>query len=77
MDTLREKRELRGLGIVCFKQNETNILCKINITPSDAALLCDRTKSGLFKNKEYHDRFINMIVTRLEDLLKPNPTGEL
>lgn len=70
MDTLREKNELRGLSINCFKQNETNILCKINIMPSDAVMLCDRTKSGLFKNKEFHDRFINMIITRLDGVLK-------
>jgi hypothetical protein len=68
-DSLREKKELHGLGMVCFKQNETNILCKINITPSDAKALCSRTKSGLFKNKEFHDRFINMLVTRLDELL--------
>ena len=75
MDTLREKRELKGLGVTCFKQNEANILCKINITPSDALALCDRTKSGLFKNKEFHDRFINMIVTRLDELIKPTNNG--
>ena len=69
MDTLREKREIRGLGVTCFKQNGTNILCKINMTPSDAAQLCNRTKSGLFKNKEFHDRFVNMIVTHLDALV--------
>ena len=68
MDTLREKREIRGLGVTCFKQSETNILCKITLTPSDAIEICKRTKSGLFKNREFHDRFINMIVTRLDDL---------
>lgn len=70
MDTLREKKEVRGLSITCFKQSGSNILCKITLTPSDALELCNRTKSGLFKNKEFHDRFINMIVTRLDDLNK-------
>ena len=68
MDTLREKREMRGLGVTCFKQNGAQILCKITLTPSDAQELCKRTKSGLFKNKEFHDMFINMIVTRLDEL---------
>ena len=68
MDTLREKKEVRGLGVTCFKQNGAQILCKIILTPSDAMDLCNRTKSGLFKNKEFHDRFINMIVTRLDEL---------
>jgi len=70
MDTLREKKEIRGLNVTCFKQSGVNIMCKINITPSDADELCERTKSGLFKNKEFHDRFINMIVTRLDTLLR-------
>ena len=68
MDTLREKKEVRGLGVTCFKQNGAQILCKIILTPTDAMDLCNRTKSGLFKNKEFHDRFINMIVTRLDEL---------
>lgn len=68
MDTLREKKELKGLGVTCFTQGNANILCKITLTPSDAMELCKRTKSGLFKNKEFHDRFINMIVTRLDKL---------
>lgn len=68
MDTLREKQTVRGLGVTAFKQSGTNILCKINITPGDAKDLCQRTKSGLFKNKEFHDRFINMIVTKLEEI---------
>ncbi|MDD4110036.1 MAG: hypothetical protein PHS54_00620 [Clostridia bacterium] len=76
MDTLREKRELRGLSVTCFKQNGTNILCKINLMPNDALSLCDRTKSGLFKNKEFHDRFINMIVTSLDKLIKDEKINE-
>lgn len=70
MDTLREKREVRGLSVTCFKQSSAHILCKVLLTPSDAMDLCNRTKSGLFKNKEFHDRFINMIVTRLDDVIK-------
>lgn len=68
MDTLREKKEIRGLGVTCFKQNSAQILCKITLMPGDAKELCKRTKSGLFKNKEFHDRFINMIITRLDEL---------
>jgi hypothetical protein len=68
MDTLRETKEVRGLSVNCFRQGGANILCKISLTPSDALELCDRTKSGLFKNREFHDRFINMIITRLDDL---------
>jgi hypothetical protein len=68
METLREKKTVRGLGVTCFRQSGANILCKINITPGDAKDLCRRTKSGLFKNKEFHERFINMIVTQLECL---------
>lgn len=70
MDTLREKKEIRGLSVTCFRQSGANILCKVNLTPNDADELCERTKSGLFKNKEFHDRFINMIVTRLDALLR-------
>ena len=66
MDTLREKRIVRGLGVTAFKQGSANILCKITLTRADAIDLCNRTKSGLFKNKEFHDRFINMIVAELE-----------
>ena len=59
---------VRGLGVVCYKQSGAQILCKITMTPSDAIELCKRTKSGLFKNKEFHERFLNMIVTKLEQL---------
>jgi hypothetical protein len=69
-DTLRERREIRGLTVTCFRQNEVNILCKIGLTPNDVDELCERTKSGLFKNKEFHDRFINMIVTRLDAVMR-------
>lgn len=70
MDELREKKEIPGLPISAFKQSGSHILCKILITPSDAEELCKRTKSGLFKNKEFHDRFINAIVTRLDDIIE-------
>lgn len=68
MDTLREKSEIRGVGVTCYKQSGTSVLIKVLMTPSDAIDLCSRTKSGLFKNKEFHDRFINTIVTRVEAL---------
>ena len=70
MDTLREKREIPGLGITCYKQNGSHIMCKILLTPSDAIELCSRTKSGLFKNKKMHEWFINTIITRLDELIK-------
>ena len=66
MDTLREKRPIKGLGVTAFKQSGSQILCKVTLTPSDSIELCNRTKSGLFKNKEFHDRFINMIVSALD-----------
>ena len=69
MDTLREKRIIKGLNVSAFKQSSSHILCKVLLTPSDAMELCNRTKSGLFKNKEFHDRFINMIVTELDKLI--------
>lgn len=70
MDTLREKKEVRGLSVTCYKQSGAHIMCKTTLTLNDAIALCERTKSGLFKNKEFHERFINMIVTRLDDLIK-------
>jgi len=69
MDELREKREIPGLSVRAIKQSGTHVLCKIQLTKSDAAELCDRTKSGLFKNKEFHDWFVNTIVTELEATL--------
>ena len=70
MDELRERREIPGLSIRTIKQSGTHLLCKIQLTKSDAAELCSRTKSGLFKNKEFHDWFINTIVTNLEEILE-------
>lgn len=70
MDSLREKRKIPGIGVTAFKQGSSNILCKIILTPSDAIELCNRTKSGLFKNKEFHDRFINSIITKLDEIIK-------
>ena len=70
MDTLREKQRVDGLGVIAFKQASANILCKVTLTRADAVELCKRTKSGLFKNKEFHDRFINMIVTELNKVEK-------
>ena len=75
MDTLREKRQIRGLGVTAFKQSSANILCKVTLTRADAIELCKRTKSGLFKNKEFHDRFINMIVTELDKVEKEEFNG--
>jgi hypothetical protein len=72
MDTLREKKNIRGLGVTAFKQSESHIMCKITLTRTDAIELCNRTKSGLFKNKEFHERFINMIVTQLDTVLNSN-----
>ncbi len=69
MDTLREKRIIKGLNVTAFKQSGSHILCKILLTPSDAMELCNRTKSGLFKNKEFHDRFVNMVITELDKLI--------
>ena len=69
MDELRELNSVPGLSIKAFKQNESHILCKVIVTISDAKDLCDRTKSGLFKNKEFHDMFINTIVTSLDDVI--------
>lgn len=68
MDTLRETRDIAGIGVTCYKQSGTHILCKVLITPSDSLKLCERTRSGLFKNKEFHERFINKIITQLDIL---------
>ncbi len=69
METLTENKTIKGLNITGYKQSETHILCKILITPSDAKELCNRTKSGLYKNKRFHERFLNMLTTKLEDIL--------
>lgn len=69
MDELREKKTIKGLHVSAFRQSGSHVLCKILLTPSDAIELCNRTKSGLFKNKEFHDRVINMIVTELDKLI--------
>lgn len=70
METLRDSRPIKGVNITAFKQNGAQILCKILITPGDAIELCKRTKSGLYKNKEFHERFVNMIVTQLDSLIE-------
>ena len=69
MDTLRETKEINGLSVTCYKQNGAHIMCKVLLSPSDAIELCKRTKSGLFKNKEFHDIFMNMIITKLDELI--------
>jgi len=68
MDNLCETQEISGLSITCYKQSGAHIMCKILLTPSDAIELCKRTKSGLFKNKEFHEIFVNMLVTKLDEL---------
>ncbi len=67
METLREAKQINGLGITCYKQNGAQIMCKILITPCDAIELCRRTKSGLYKNKEFHEMFMSQLVSKLEE----------
>ncbi len=69
MNNLRETKEISGLGITCYKQTGAHIMCKILLTSSDAIELGKRTRSGLFKNKELHEMFINMIVSKLDELI--------
>ena len=67
MDTLREAKTIPGMSVTCYKQSGAHIMCKIVLSPSDAIELCKRTKSGLFKNKEFHEMFINMLVIKLDE----------
>lgn len=68
MDTLREAKPISGLGITCYKQSGTHVMCKIVLSPGDSIELCKRTKSGLYKNKEFHEMFISMLVSKLDEL---------
>ena len=71
MDTiLKEIDKIQGLQVTSYIQNGTHAMCKIRIMPSDIKLLCERTKSGRFKNRDLHEKFINTIVCELEQLRK-------
>jgi hypothetical protein len=70
MDELRELNSVPGLPIKAYKQSDSHIACKMILTVSDAKDLCNRTRSGLFKNKDFHDMFINTIVTALDNVIE-------
>lgn len=66
----KKEKDISGLPISVFKQSEALISCKISLSFSDAKDFCSKTKSGLYKNKDLHEWFINKIVEKLEPVLK-------
>ena len=70
MDELRELNSVPGIPIRAYKQSDSHIACKMVLTISDAMDLCNRTRSGLFKNKDFHEMFVNTIITELDKVIE-------
>lgn len=63
------KKDIKGLTVVGFKQNETSVLCKVYLTAYDASFLCEKNSKGEYKNTGFRKFFVDVFSEELERVL--------